>query len=104
MPCVRNSRRMASRWRERDCAELVIELARQKILVLADLLNTFMKHAKAADLSVDDMLGRAGTGSTRERSERFLTIYETVQGTVRAAASAMRGHWTSLTSSNERPD
>ena len=63
----------------RDCAELVIELARQKILVLADLLNTFMKHAKAADLSVDDMLERAGTGSTRERSERFLTIYETVR-------------------------
>ena len=63
----------------RDCAELVIELARQKILVLADLLNTFMKHAKAADLSVDDMLGRAGTSSTRERSERFLTIYDTVR-------------------------
>ena len=63
----------------RDCAELVIELAGQKILVLADLLNTFMRHAKAADLSVDDMLGRAGSGSTRERSERFLTIYETVR-------------------------
>ena len=63
----------------RDCAELVIELAGQKILVLADLLNTFITHAKAADLSVDDMLERAGTGSTRERSERFLTIYETVR-------------------------
>ena len=63
----------------RDCAELVIELARQKILVLADLLNTFITHAKAADLSVDDMLERAGSGSTRERSERFLTIYETVR-------------------------
>ena len=63
----------------RDCAELVIDLAKQKILVLADLLNTFMKHAKASDLSVDDMLGRAGTGATRERSERFLTIYKTVQ-------------------------
>ena len=63
----------------RDCAELVIELAKRKILVLADLLNTFMKHAKAADLSIDDMLGRAGSGSTRERSERFLTIYQTVR-------------------------
>ena len=63
----------------RDCAELVIELSGQKILVLADLLNTFMRHAKAADLSVDDMLGRAGSGSARERSERFLTIYETVR-------------------------
>ena len=63
----------------RDCAELVIELAGQKILVLADLLNTFITHAKAADLSVDDMQGRAGSGSTRERSERFLTIYETVR-------------------------
>ena len=63
----------------RDCAELVIELAGQKILVLADLLNTFMRYAKAADLSVDDMLGRAGSGSTRERAERFLTIYETVR-------------------------
>ena len=63
----------------RDCAELVIELAKQKILVLADLLNTFMKHAKAADLSVGDMLKRAGSGAVRERSERFLTIYETVR-------------------------
>lgn len=63
----------------RDCAELVIELARQKILVLADLMNTFITHAKAADLTVDDMLERAGSGSTRERSERFLTIYETVR-------------------------
>ena len=63
----------------RDCAELVIELSRQKILVLADRLNTFMKHAKASELSVSDMLERAGTGSTRERSERFLTIYQTVR-------------------------
>ena len=64
---------------KRDCAELVIQLAKQKILTLADLLNTFMKHAKATDLSVDRMLERAGSGSARERSERFLTIYETVR-------------------------
>lgn len=63
----------------RDCAELVIELAKQKILVLADLLNTFMKHAKASDPTISDMLKRAGSGSTRERSERFLTIYQTVR-------------------------
>ena len=46
----------------RDCAELVIELARQKILVLADLLNTFITHAKAADLSV---WRHAGAGRVR---------------------------------------
>ena len=97
----------------RNCAELVIQLAKQKILVLADLLNIFMKHAKAADLSVDDMLERAGSGSARERSQRFLTIYETVreryeqllqdEGAVdftdlikRATGLVQEGTWTSL--------
>ena len=67
------------RMEKRDCAELVIRLARQKILSLADLVKTFLTHAKGARLDVDQMIARSGGGRDGDRAGRFLKVYEHVR-------------------------
>ena len=64
---------------KRDCADLVLRLARQKILALAILTGTFLTHAKGARLAVSEMTTRYGKGKDADRARRFLEIYERVR-------------------------